>query len=54
MFEKFPQLHVGVLESGAGWVGYWLDRMDTVYTGPEGIPLRQVLSEKPSFYFGRQ
>ncbi|MEE2678657.1 MAG: amidohydrolase family protein [Myxococcota bacterium] len=54
VFEKFPQLRVAVLESGAGWVGYWLDRMDTVYTSPQGIPARQVLPEKPSFYFRRQ
>ena len=54
VFEKFPQLRVAVLESGAGWVGYWLDRMDTVYSSPQGIPARQVLSEKPSFYFRRQ
>jgi predicted TIM-barrel fold metal-dependent hydrolase len=54
VFEKFPQLRVIVLESGAGWIGYWLDRMDTVYASPQGIPARQVLSEKPSVYFGRQ
>jgi predicted TIM-barrel fold metal-dependent hydrolase len=54
VFEKFPKLRVAVLESGAGWVGYWLDRMDTVFASPQGIPARQVLSEKPSHYFGRQ
>ncbi len=54
VFEKFPTLRIAVLESGAGWVGYWLDRMDAVYTSPQGIPARQVLSEKPSFYFRRQ
>jgi len=54
VFEKFPKLRVAVLESGAGWIGYWLDRMDTVYSGPQGIPARQMLSEKPSVYFRRQ
>lgn len=54
VFEKFPELKVLVLESGAGWVGYWLDRMDTVYESPQGVPARQVLPEKPSFYFRRQ
>ncbi len=54
VFEKFPALRVAVLESGAGWVGYWLDRMDTVYASPQGVPARQVLPEKPSFYFRRQ
>jgi predicted TIM-barrel fold metal-dependent hydrolase len=54
VLEKFPGLRVLVLESGAGWVGYWLDRMDTVYASPQGIPVRHVLPEKPSFYFRRQ
>jgi predicted TIM-barrel fold metal-dependent hydrolase len=54
VLEKFPKLRVAVLESGAGWIGYWLDRMDAVYVSPQGIPARQVLSEKPSFYFRRQ
>ena len=54
VFAKFPELKVVVLESGAGWIGYWLDRMDTVYSGPQGIPARQVLPEKPSAYFRRQ
>ena len=43
-----------ILESGAGWIGYWLDRMDTVYGSPQGYGTRQILSEKPSFYFRRQ
>src|SRR5207244_10996011 len=38
-----------VLESGAGWIGHWLERMDAVYASPlgRGVPLK----EKPSFYF---
>ena len=31
VFDKFPQLKILVLESGAGWIGYWLDRIDAVY-----------------------
>jgi predicted TIM-barrel fold metal-dependent hydrolase len=51
VFDRFPRLRVVVLESGAGWIGYWLDRMDAVYAAPvAGIPLR----EKPSVYFRRQ
>ena len=30
VFDKFPRLKVLVLESGAGWIGYWLDRIDAV------------------------
>ena len=54
VFESFPELRVVVLESGASWIAYWLDRMDAVYTSPQGAFVRAVLPEKPSFYFARQ
>lgn len=52
VFDLFPELRFVVLESGASWIGYWLDRMDSVFVMPQGrtVPLR----EKPSFYFRRQ
>ncbi len=28
VFERFPRLRVAFLESGAGWVPYWLRRLD--------------------------
>ena len=28
VMERYPQLRVGFLESGAGWVPYWMDRLD--------------------------
>ena len=43
-----------VLESGAGWIGYWLDRMDSVYASPQGMLVRELLPEPPSAYFRRQ
>jgi uncharacterized protein len=51
-FDRFPRLKIVVLESGAGWIGYWLDRMDGFYASSAGgvVPLR----EKPSTYFRRQ
>ena len=33
VFDKFPKLRVVVLESGAGWIGWWLDRADNLYKG---------------------
>jgi predicted TIM-barrel fold metal-dependent hydrolase len=50
-FDKFPRLKVVLLEVGAGWIGYWLDRMDAVYDSVmgRGVPLK----EKPSYYFKR-
>jgi uncharacterized protein len=26
--ERFPQIRIGFLESGGGWIAPWLDRMD--------------------------
>jgi predicted TIM-barrel fold metal-dependent hydrolase len=52
VFEKFPRLKVVVLETGAGWIGYWLERMDAVYATPLGR--NTGLAEKPSVYFQRQ
>ncbi len=50
VFEKLPQLKVLVLESGGGWIGYWLDRIDAVY-GHTFIGERVPLQHKPSDYF---
>lgn len=52
LFDRFPKIKVVVLESGAGWIGAALDRMDTTYATSLGdnVPLK----EKPSFYFKRQ
>jgi predicted TIM-barrel fold metal-dependent hydrolase len=50
VFDKFPTLKVLVLESGAGWIGYWLDRIDAVFSHTiigERVPLKH----KPSDYF---
>jgi predicted TIM-barrel fold metal-dependent hydrolase len=50
VFDRFPRLKVVVLESGAGWIGYFLDRADAIFTG---TPIAQTvrLKEKPSVYF---
>lgn len=50
VFDLFPQLKVLVLESGGGWIGYWLDRIDAVY-GHTFIGQRVPLQHKPSDYF---
>ncbi len=50
VFDRFPKLQAVVLESGAGWIGYWLDRADAIFTGTTlGATVR--LAEKPSYYF---
>jgi len=50
VFDRFPALQVIVLESGGGWIGYWLDRIDAVY-GHTYIGTRVPLERKPSEYF---
>jgi len=53
VFERFPKLKVIVLESGAGWIGYFLDRGDAIISGTR-IGQTVQLREKPSHYFKRQ
>jgi predicted TIM-barrel fold metal-dependent hydrolase len=52
VFDRFPRLKLVLLESGAGWIGYWLDRMDGYASSLLGraVPLQK----KPSTYFRRQ
>jgi uncharacterized protein len=50
VFDRFPELKVVVLESGGGWIGYWLDRIDAVYSHTY-VGTRVPLKNKPSDYF---
>ena len=50
VFDAFPKLKVLVLESGGGWIGYWLDRIDAVF-GHTFLGQRVPLKMKPSDYF---
>jgi predicted TIM-barrel fold metal-dependent hydrolase len=52
VLERFPHLLVAFLESGAGWLPYWLWRMDE---HREILPFQVPwLKLKPSEYFRRQ
>jgi predicted TIM-barrel fold metal-dependent hydrolase len=51
-FDRFPQLRLVVLESGAGWLGFWLDRMDALYRSSLRVTI--PLAETPSYYVHRQ
>jgi len=50
--ERFPRLALGVLESGSGWIGAFLDRMDAVAETVSGRGAR--LGMRPSELFRRQ
>ena len=53
VFLRFPPLRVVVLESQAGWIGYFLDRADAIFSGTTlGATVR--LEEPPSYYWKRQ
>jgi predicted TIM-barrel fold metal-dependent hydrolase len=54
VFERLPALKLVVLECGASWIGYWLDRMDSTWHSPQGVATREIMPEKPSTYFRRQ
>jgi hypothetical protein len=50
--ERFPALRLGVLESGSGWIGSFLDRADAVAETGQGLAVG--LSRKPSRQFREQ
>ena len=53
VLEKFPKLKVAHLESGCGWVPFWLERMDEHWVH-EGQGQAKTTRERPSYYFKRQ
>jgi predicted TIM-barrel fold metal-dependent hydrolase len=54
VLERHPGLRVAFLESGCGWLPYWLWRMDEHWEQTDGVPGEPVLPRKPSDYFRRQ
>lgn len=48
--DRFPQLKLGILEAGSGWVGAMLDRLDAV----DDALRRSGQRPSPSEYFSRQ
>jgi uncharacterized protein len=51
ILEQFPTLKFGFMESGCGWVPYWMWRLDEEYRGRSlEVPL---MKDKPSAYLKR-
>ena len=49
VIHRFPKLHVGFMESGCGWLPFWLERLDEHYElMSEQAP---AIDRKPSEYF---
>ena len=55
ILERFPELRLAILESNAGWLPFWLGRMDVHSHGRYSIMGKpKNLSMLPSDYFRRQ
>jgi uncharacterized protein len=56
ILERFPKLRLGVLESNAGWLPFWLGRMDDHTHGRNSVMGNAVdrLPLRPTEYFMRQ
>jgi predicted TIM-barrel fold metal-dependent hydrolase len=50
--DRFPDLRLGILEAGAGWIGSFLDRADAVAETPTG--LMAGMKRRPSDVFREQ
>ena len=53
VLERHPKLRVGFLESGCGWLPYWLWRLDEEYENLHW-EVKDNVKMKPSEYFRRQ
>lgn len=53
VLERFPQLHVVMVECGAGWLAWLLERMDEAFEEHEQW-VKPKLPEPPSVYVRRQ
>jgi uncharacterized protein len=55
VFERFPDLRVGVIEQGAIWVPSWMRQMESAFDAfARHEPRLQALSMRPSDYVRRQ
>ncbi len=53
VLERFPELHVVMVECGAGWLSWLMERMDEAFHEHAGW-VNPKLVEPPSFYVRRQ
>jgi predicted TIM-barrel fold metal-dependent hydrolase len=54
ILERFPKLRVVMVESGLGWIPYYLERLDRMQERHGWNTFEGMLREKPSFYWRRQ
>ncbi len=54
VLEHHPKLRIGFLESGCGWLPYWLYRLDEIEYAHYSGEVSDRVKQKPSQYFKRQ
>jgi predicted TIM-barrel fold metal-dependent hydrolase len=54
VYERHPTLRFAFLESGCGWVPYWLWRLDEIEYKSSYVEVKDFIKMKPSEYFQRQ
>jgi len=54
VLERHPRLRVGLLESGCGWLPYWLWRLDELEYAQLSNEVAGRINRRPSEYFRRQ
>lgn len=54
VLEAYPGLRIGMLESGCGWLPYWLWRLDHIEYAQLRAEVRSRIRMPPSQYFARQ
>jgi predicted TIM-barrel fold metal-dependent hydrolase len=54
VLERHPRLRVGFLESGCGWLPYWLWRLDELEYAQLSNEVSGRVNRRPSEYFRRQ
>lgn len=54
VLERHPGLRVGLLESGCGWLPYWLWRLDELEYAQLSNEVAGRINRRPSEYFRRQ
>jgi predicted TIM-barrel fold metal-dependent hydrolase len=54
VLERHPALRVAFLESGCGWLPYWLYRLDEIEYAHYAGEVLETVKRRPSEYFKRQ
>lgn len=50
VFDRFPELRIVVLETGGGWIPYWMERLDSLY---DVYGFTTPMKQRPSESFQR-